>query len=130
MGSFVAQQLTLLHPEKVNRLVLYASSCGEKENIPESADAVKIFSDFAYNRSQDVGKSLSLTFPPSWLKSHPNNLFFPQSKEIVPPDTLKQQFNIVQEWFATNWSGACGQLSKISTNFGCTKNSRSVACTD
>jgi pimeloyl-ACP methyl ester carboxylesterase len=67
MGSFVAQQLTLLHPEKVNRLVLYPSSCGEKENIPESADAVKIFSDFAYNRSQDVGKSLSLTFPPSWM---------------------------------------------------------------
>ncbi len=81
MGSFVAQQLTLLHPEKVNRLVLYASSCGGKENIPESADAVKIFSDFAYNRSQDVGKSLSLTFPPSWLKSHPNNLFFHSPKK-------------------------------------------------
>ena len=28
MGSFVAQGLTLMHPEKVNRLILYAASCG------------------------------------------------------------------------------------------------------
>ena len=30
LGSFVAQQLTVTHPEKVNRLILLASSCGEK----------------------------------------------------------------------------------------------------
>jgi len=114
MGTFIAQQLTLLHPQKVNRLVLYAASCGGKENIPESPDVVKILSDFAYNRSHDVGKFLSVTFPPSWIKSHSNNISIPKSKEIVPPDTQKQQFNIVEAWFATNWSGVCGQLSKIS----------------
>jgi len=38
----------------------------------------------------------------------------PQSKEIVSPDTQKKQFNIAQVWFATNWTGVCGQLSKIS----------------
>ena len=53
-------------------------------------------------------------FPLSWIKSHANNISIPQSKEIVPPDTNKQQFNIVEEWFATNWSGVCNQLSKIS----------------
>jgi pimeloyl-ACP methyl ester carboxylesterase len=114
MGTFIAQQLTLLHPQKVNRLVLYAASCGGKENIPESPDVVKILSDFAYNRSHDVGKFLSVTFPPSWIKSHSNNISIPKSKEIVPPDTQKLQFNIVEAWFATNWNGVCGQLSKIS----------------
>jgi pimeloyl-ACP methyl ester carboxylesterase len=59
MGSLVAQDLTLLHPDKVNRLILVASSCGGEENIPRSPDVVKISSDFAYNRSQDVGKLLS-----------------------------------------------------------------------
>ncbi|MDQ3903302.1 MAG: alpha/beta hydrolase, partial [Thermoproteota archaeon] len=34
MASFIAQELALLHPEKVNRLVLYGASCGGKENIP------------------------------------------------------------------------------------------------
>src|SRR5262249_7225595 len=62
MGSFVAQELALLHPEKVNRLVLYAASCGGKENIPESPDVVKIQSDFAYNRLHDAGKLLSVLF--------------------------------------------------------------------
>jgi len=115
MGSFVAQELALLHPEKVNRLILYAASCGGKENIPESPEVVKIQSDFAYNRSHDVGKLLSVLFPLPWIKSHPNNIsnIISLYKEIVPPDTRTQQFNIVENWFATNWSGVCNQLSKV-----------------
>jgi pimeloyl-ACP methyl ester carboxylesterase len=35
-GSFIAQQLTVAHPEKVNRLMLVAASCGGKEGIPRS----------------------------------------------------------------------------------------------
>jgi pimeloyl-ACP methyl ester carboxylesterase len=31
LGSFVAQQLTLAHPEKVNRLILLSASCGGKD---------------------------------------------------------------------------------------------------
>lgn len=34
-------------------------------------------------------------------------------KEIVPNDTKIQQDNVVKEWFATNWSGVCDQLSKV-----------------
>ena len=113
MASFVAQELTLLHPEKVNRLILYGASCGGKENIPQSQEVVKILSDFVNNRFQDMQNVLSVTFPLSWIKSHPN-MTIPQSKEIVSPNTLKQQFNIVEDWFATNWSGICNQLSKIS----------------
>ena len=113
MASFIAQELALLHPEKVNRLILYGASCGGKENIPQTPEVAKILSDFAYNRSHDVGKFLSVAFPISWIKSHVNSISIPQSKEIVPPDTNKQQFNIVEEWFATNWSGVCGQLSKV-----------------
>jgi pimeloyl-ACP methyl ester carboxylesterase len=71
MGTFIAQQLTLFHPEKVNRLVLYAASCGGKENIPQSPEVVKILSDLAYNRSHDLQKFLSVAFPLSWIKSHP-----------------------------------------------------------
>jgi pimeloyl-ACP methyl ester carboxylesterase len=113
MGSFVAQQLTLLHPEKVNRLILYAASCGGEQAIPESPDVANIFSDVANNRLQDITKFLSVIFPQSWIQSHPNSLAPPMSKEIVPNDTKIQQDNVVKEWFATNWSGVCDQLSKI-----------------
>jgi pimeloyl-ACP methyl ester carboxylesterase len=33
MGGFIAQELTLLHPEKVNRLIILASNCGGKESL-------------------------------------------------------------------------------------------------
>jgi pimeloyl-ACP methyl ester carboxylesterase len=32
MGSFVAQQLTVTYPEKVNRLILYGATCGGEGN--------------------------------------------------------------------------------------------------
>ena len=113
MGSFVAQELAILHPEKLNRLILYAASCGGEQAIPESPDVAQILSDVANNRLQDITKFLSVIFPQSWIQSHPNNLALPQSNEIVPPDTAIQQDNVVKEWFATNWSGVCSELSKV-----------------
>jgi pimeloyl-ACP methyl ester carboxylesterase len=81
MGSFVAQQLTLLYPERVDRLILYDATCGGKESVPQSPQVVKILSDFVNNRSQDVSKLLSVTFPVDWVKSHPN-VFLPKSNEL------------------------------------------------
>ena len=31
MGSYIAQELTLANPDKVNNLILYASGCGGKK---------------------------------------------------------------------------------------------------
>ncbi|HZC21434.1 MAG TPA: alpha/beta hydrolase, partial [Nitrososphaeraceae archaeon] len=49
MASFIAQELALLHPERVNRLVLYGASCGGKEAIPENPQVTKIGIDL-YNK--------------------------------------------------------------------------------
>ena len=115
MASFIAQQLTLIHPEKVNRLILYGASCGGQDSIPQSPEVVKALSDFIYNRTQDVETFLSVTFPPEWIKAHPNYLeTIPKSAEIVPSATLVKQFNAVENWLDTNWSGVCSQLSNIS----------------
>ena len=39
---FGTQQLAVTHPEKVNRLVLIAASCGGKESIPQSPQLRKM----------------------------------------------------------------------------------------
>jgi pimeloyl-ACP methyl ester carboxylesterase len=115
MASFIAQQLAVMHPEKVNKLILYGASCGGQENIPQSPQVVKALSDFVNNRTQDVETFLSVTFPPEWIKANPNYLkTIPKSAEIVPPATLVQQFNAVEIWLATNWDGVCSQLPNIS----------------
>ena len=115
MNSIVAQQLALMHPEKVNRLVLVGSTCGGQEGIPQSSEVVKALSDVANNRTQDLETFLSITFPLKWITAHPDYLeTFPKSAEIVPSTTLVQQFNAVEKWLDTNWSGVCSQLSNIS----------------
>lgn len=45
MGSFIAQQLTLTYPEKVNRLILYGASCGGQEGYPQNPLVVRALSD-------------------------------------------------------------------------------------
>ena len=42
MGSFIAQELTLLHPEKINWLIHYGELCGEKENLPQDTQVLRI----------------------------------------------------------------------------------------
>ena len=114
MRSFVAQDLTFLHPEKVNRLILYAATSVGKDAIAQKTEVVKVLSDFVNNRQMDLGKLLSVTFPPEWIKSHLNNVGnIPKPKEILTPNILKQQFSIVEDWYATDSSGVCSQLPKI-----------------
>jgi pimeloyl-ACP methyl ester carboxylesterase len=113
MGSFVAQDITVLHPEKVNKLILYGARCGGKEGMPQNPEVIKVISDFVHSRQVDLGKLNSLSFPPEWIKSHPNYLEnIPKSKEIVTPNIFKQQLNIVEDW-QINSSGVCSQLPKI-----------------
>jgi pimeloyl-ACP methyl ester carboxylesterase len=114
MASFIAQQLVLTHPEKVNRLVLYGASCGGEEGIPQEPWVVKALSDFVNNQTQDMELFLSVTFPLDWIKRNTNiSDIIPPSSEIVPSTTLKKQFEINENWLSKNWSGICNQLTGI-----------------
>ena len=42
LGSFIAQAVTTSYPEKVNKLILVASTCGGKENIPKPPEFMKL----------------------------------------------------------------------------------------
>jgi pimeloyl-ACP methyl ester carboxylesterase len=125
LGSFVAQQLTVMHPEKVNRLILVAASCGGKEGISQSPQLVNFFSEMV-NKSindipitpQEVKMLLSIPMGSAWMELHPNFLeAIPEAKDLfagISSNTIKQQNDISQNWMATNWSGICDELTKIS----------------
>ncbi len=91
-GSFTAQQLTITHPEKVMRLILYAASCGGKESITPSPEFFKSSRDFISNLSKGIS-----TPPPGFTLN-----------------TVMQQNKVGLSWLATNWSGICDQLQNIS----------------
>jgi pimeloyl-ACP methyl ester carboxylesterase len=45
MGSYIAQELTLTNPDKVNNLILYTSGCGGKDETPTSPEIIKMISN-------------------------------------------------------------------------------------
>lgn len=47
LGSFIAQELTLMHPDKVNKIILFASNCGGKDAIPGTPEVNVDFAKLA-----------------------------------------------------------------------------------
>jgi len=125
LGSYIAQQLAITHPEKVDRLILVASSCGGKEGIPKPPEFLKMQSEIV-NKSrnnissiskEDIKTLISASLGSGWVKLHPDSLKnIPKAQDLftsVSPNTLNGQNNAGKGWEATNWNGACDELAKI-----------------
>ena len=68
LGGFIAQELTLMHPQKVTKLILYATSCGGKATIPPQISPTVMKSMMSGNASKDT--FLSALFPKEWIKAN------------------------------------------------------------
>ena len=98
-----------------------------KDSIPQSPQlrkmAVGVVNKIANDTpvtQQEVKGILSPRFGSGWLKLHPNFLEtipIPEAKDLFPsitPDNNLKQLKAVEDWMATNWSGVCDELTKIS----------------
>ena len=45
LGGHIAQAFTINYPEKVNRLILVATTCGGKDGIPKPPEFMKLQAD-------------------------------------------------------------------------------------
>jgi pimeloyl-ACP methyl ester carboxylesterase len=128
LGSYLAQQLTMMYPDKVNRLILVASSCGGKDHTPKPPEFLKLQSDIVNQSlnndsiSQEQIKSLvSASLGSGWVKLHPESLegfenitTFQQLKPAVNPEMVNNQNNVGKHWEDNpTWSGACDELAKL-----------------
>ena len=52
LGGHIAQAFTISYPDKVNRLILVATTCGGKDGIPKPPEFLKLQSDIV-NKSQN-----------------------------------------------------------------------------
>jgi pimeloyl-ACP methyl ester carboxylesterase len=127
LGSYLAQQLTMMYPDKVNRLILVASSCGGKDHTPKPPEFLKLQAEIVNKSlnnvsiSQEEMKSLvSASLGSGWIRLHPESLDIPenitlqQAKPGLTPEILNNQNNIGKHWEDNpNWSGACDELAKL-----------------
>lgn len=109
MGGMIAQEVALSNPDKVDKLIIYASTCGTRQSVAPSPEAVKIFSNQSGNMMEMLQRFLPLLFPDHWRNSNPNFIQeLPKSSEMSPIETLKQQNEAI-----LNWKGTCDRLGSI-----------------
>jgi pimeloyl-ACP methyl ester carboxylesterase len=128
LGSNLAQQLTMMYPDKVNSLILVGSSCGGKDHTPKPPEFIKLQSDVV-NKSlnnipltpEEIKSLVSASLGSGWIKLHPESLDIPanitslqQLKPGLPPEVANNQNNIGKHWEDNpSWSGACDELAKL-----------------
>ena len=124
LGSFIAQQFTMMYPDKVNSLVLVASSCGGKDDTPKPPEFIKLQSEIVNKSLNNVSISqeemkelVAASVGAGWIKLYPESLenipTMQQAKPGLSPEAMNNQNNVGREWVATNWNGACDELAKL-----------------
>ncbi len=109
MGSVIAQELALSYPDRVGKLVIYASTCGGNESILPSQDAINTLSNGSGTAMERIERFLPLLFPEKWRNENPNYLErIPKTIETIPNKTLDQQIEAI-----SNWTGTCDKLKNI-----------------
>jgi pimeloyl-ACP methyl ester carboxylesterase len=127
LGSYIAEQLAIMYPDKVNSLVLVGSSCGGKDHTPKPPEFLKLQSEIVNKSlnnvsiSQEEIKSLVVaSLGSGWIRLHPESVDIPanittlqQLKPGLPPEIANNQNNVGKHWEDNpNWSGACDELAK------------------
>ena len=126
LGGHIAQAFTVSYPDKVNRLILVATTCGGKDGIPKPPEFLKLQSEIVNKSLHNIPltheelKALNVaSLGSGWIKLHPETADIPanitslqQLKPGLPPDIQNKQNNLVS-WEKTNWSGACDKEAKL-----------------
>ena len=113
-GGYVAQELTLTHPQKVNKLILYGTDCGGKATIlspqisPEVGRSVE-------SGTASIDTFVSIFFPKEWLNDDENATYIQNIFSAMAPSfnaTPKENIQY-QAQTTYNWKSACDRLSSI-----------------
>ena len=64
MGGFIAQQLAVTNPDRVDNLILYATSCGGSKDRPTPPEVIQIDKNTSMSESEKMQKLAPLFFAP------------------------------------------------------------------
>ena len=128
LGSYLAQQLTVGHPDKVDSLILVGPSCGGKDHTPKPAEFLKLQSDIVNKSLNNIPISadelkglIAASVGSGGVKLHPESLDVPtnittlqQLKPGLSPETADNQNKLGKYWEDNpEWSGMCDGLATL-----------------
>jgi pimeloyl-ACP methyl ester carboxylesterase len=109
MGTYIAQELALRRPDKVNKLILYAADCGGREAIQASPEVLEVLADTSGTPQERGERLFRLLFPLKWLEEHPDpRTYFPIPTETSSPENMERQYKAMD-----NWTGSHSRLPQI-----------------
>ena len=80
MGTFVAQELALGYPEKVDKLILYAGTPGGNEAVPPSPEVIAVLTNTTGTDRERGERLFGELFPPGMAEGEPGPFkIFPES---------------------------------------------------
>jgi pimeloyl-ACP methyl ester carboxylesterase len=109
MGTNIAQELALRHPEKVNKLILYAADCGT-DVVPIAPDVLEKLRDTSGTPRERGKRLVFLLFSMNWLKNNVAYVkkLFSRPMKSASPENIKRQYSAME-----NWKGSCDRLDQI-----------------
>jgi len=118
LGSFVAQELTINYPQKVDRLILHAGFCGGNETIyasGQAAETIMILSSPQVLQNMTAEQQAmilaQIMFPPEWLEEHPEILN--AVIQLAPSRSASPEIIQQQGLASGTWKGSCDRLANI-----------------
>jgi len=102
----------LRHPQKVNRLILYAADCGGPQSVGPTPQVMQQLTNTSGTPAERGARLTPLLFPPAWLVLEKNQAYIKatlaKSTEPIPADTVNKQAQAM-----ASWSGTYDQLPNI-----------------
>ncbi len=112
MGAFIAQELVLRHPSRVDKLILLTGSCGGEAAIWPDDAIWNSLTDLSGTLEERIQRMLTNLFPQTWLRQNPDPAAF------LPPITAPIIDAHIQRQAQTlrTWPGACDRLPAITNS--------------
>jgi pimeloyl-ACP methyl ester carboxylesterase len=109
MGAYIAEEMALVHPSKINSLILYGCGPGGDKAIPSSPELMKTLLGVSGTPEEQARQILSFFFPQSWLRKNPDYVnHFPLLKSTVSLETTQKQAEAI-----VGWNGIYSSSSQI-----------------
>jgi len=101
MGASIAQELVLSQPERVDRLILVAGTCGGSRAVWMTPEVLETLSDKSGSGVDLANRMFSVLFPQKWLAAHDPWQYCPDVRETVSEESAAKQAEALFSWPGT-----------------------------